>query len=352
MAATDDPPSGDKRISTHKLRAIDLEPGVRSAPEPRRRTPASGSGRVMAFADEDHTDVIGLATPPLARRAAELERQYIVSVLHGPQTGLTRALDQDSIVIGRAGGCDFVLDDTALSRRHCRIYRNTEGLVVEDLGSSNGTFLDGKMVSTPQRIDDGARIHLGRQTVLSLSRQDPLEQNAARQLYESAMRDALTGVYNRRSLDQRMREEFAYALRHKSSLSFLLLDLDHFKRINDTFGHPAGDAVLRHVGELVPRYLRREDVAARYGGEEFAIVARSIGVEGARTLGERIRKRIAEAPVTFGHQSIPITGSIGIATLDERKRYASADALLAAADQALYRAKEGGRNRCEDDRRD
>jgi two-component system cell cycle response regulator len=352
MAATDDPPSGDKRISTHKLRAIDVPPAVRSAPESRRRTPTSGSGRVIAFADEDHTDVIGIASPAIARRAAEVERQYIVSVLQGPQTGLQRALDQDSIVIGRATGCDFVLEDTALSRRHCRIFRAPEGLVVEDLGSSNGTFLDGQIVRTPQRIEDGARIQLGRQTVLALSRQDPLEQNAARQLYESAMRDPLTGVYNRRCLDQRMREEFAYAQRHKSSLSFFLIDLDHFKRINDTFGHPAGDAVLRHIGELVPRYLRREDVAARYGGEEFAIVARSIGVEGARTLGERIRKRIAEAPVIFGHQSIAVTASLGVATLDERKRYASADTLLAAADQALYRAKEGGRNRCEDDTRD
>ena len=291
--------------------------------------------------------LISLAPPGLAL-APDVDRGGTLAISAGRWRN--PALDQDSIVVGRAVGCDFVLEDTALSRRHCRIYRAPEGLVVEDLGSSNGTFVDGRVVGPRQPIEDGARIHLGRQTVLSLSRQDHLEQNAARQLYESAMRDPLTGVYNRRCLDQRLKEEFAYALRHRTSLTLIMLDLDHFKRVNDTYGHPAGDAVLRHLGDIVPRYLRKEDVAARYGGEEFAIVARSIGAEGARVLGERLRKRVAEAPVTFAQHTIAITASLGIATLDAHKAYDGAAALLSAADQALYRAKEAGRNRCEDDR--
>jgi two-component system cell cycle response regulator len=356
MAATDDPrrptppPPGDAsreaRLNALRKATGPVEPGKRP---PAAAIPTPQSGAVVTFAVEEHTDVIHLDSPNMAR-PRESERQFIVTVLSGPQTGLQRALDQPTVVVGRAPGCDFLLEDTALSRSHCLLGRSADGVFIEDLGSSNGTFVDGRLVQGRQRIEDGARIHLGRQTVLSLSRQDPLEQNAARQLYESAMRDPLTGVYNRRCLDQRSREELAYAQRHRSPLSLILLDLDHFKKVNDTYGHPAGDAVLRHLGDIIPRFLRKEDVAARYGGEEFAILARGIGVEGARVLAERLRKRIADAPVRFGQLTISITASVGVATMDAGKSYTDAAALLAAADEALYRAKGNGRNRTEDDR--
>jgi diguanylate cyclase (GGDEF)-like protein len=307
------------------------------------------SGFLASFDEEEDTDILQSGDSGL-RPISAGEHEYALTVLSGSQTGLHRTIDKEVIVVGRSPDCDFQLADTALSRRHCRIHRTPEGLIIEDLDSSNGTFVDGKQVQGRQRIAEGARIHLGRQTVLALLRQDPLAQQAARQLYESAMRDPLTGVYNRRYLDQRLQEEFAYAQRHASSLSLIILDLDHFKRINDTHGHPAGDAVLRHVGVLVPRYLRREDVAARYGGEELAVLARSIGSQGARSLGERIRRRVADTPVVFDGHTLAITTSVGIATFSPAKSYDRVGAFLAAADQALYRAKQGGRNRCEDDR--
>jgi diguanylate cyclase (GGDEF)-like protein len=162
------------------------------------------------------------------------------------------------------------------------------------------------------------------------------------------MRDPLTDLYNRRFFDQRLREEYAFASRHQRPLSVILLDLDHFKLVNDSHGHPAGDEVLRNVARLIKRCVRQEDVACRLGGEEFGVIVRIDGREGARAVAERMRKRIEETPVHFGGVLIPITASAGIATAAPPHMHESPTALLAAADRALYRAKDDGRNRCEE----
>ena len=173
---------------------------------------------------------------------------------------------------------------------------------------------------------------------------------AARQLYESSMRDPLTDLYNRRFFDQRLREEFAFATRHQAPLSVILLDLDHFKQVNDTWGHPAGDEVLRQVAGLIKRCVRKEDVASRFGGEEFAVVVRTESHEGARAVAERMRKRIEDTSIHHEGELILVTTSAGVATAAPPHMYESPSALLAAADQALYRAKAGGRNRSRADR--
>jgi two-component system, cell cycle response regulator len=280
------------------------------------------------------------------------ERQFILTVLAGPYMGLSREVDEPELVLGRGEGCSMLLNDPGLSRRHCRILKEGDKeaarLFIEDLDSSNGTFVDGEAVKGRRSLTEGARIHLGRHTVLSLSRQDALERDAARQLYESSMRDPLTELYNRRFFDQRLREEYAFASRHQRPLSVILLDLDHFKAINDTHGHPAGDEVLRQVARLVKRCVRQEDVACRLGGEEFGVIVRIDGREGARAAAERMRKRIEEAPVMFGGVEIRVTVSAGLATAAPSTMHDSPEALLAAADRALYRAKADGRNRCEE----
>ena len=158
------------------------------------------------------------------------------------------------------------------------------------------------------------------------------------------MLDALTGAYNRKHFAERLTSELAYAKRHKTPLSLLMFDLDHFKRINDTLGHLGGDHVLRSVAALVKKTLRAEDVFARYGGEEFAIIARGIDVEKAFLFGERVRAIIEMARLEFNKTPIPVTVSVGAASLvcctDP-----SADGLVAKADERLYAAKRGGRNR-------
>ena len=193
-------------------------------------------------------------------------------------------------------------------------------------------------------------MQIGRHTVLGIALQDLLEHSASRQLYEYSMRDPLTGIHNRRYFDQRLNEEFAYALRHRSPMSVFLVDLDYFKRINDTWGHPTGDRVLRHAAEIVQRCVRKEDVAARFGGEEFAMLARIQVPEGALALGERVRRRVERGSISQDGQHVRFTASVGIASTFSDRAYDSVAALLAAADRALYRAKASGRNRCVDDR--
>ncbi len=294
---------------------------------------------------DDGTDVFATAT---TAGSLSFDRRFIVTVLAGPQIGLACEVEAGEVVLGRGEGCTLVLNDPGLSRRHCRLVKQGDRVLIEDLGSSNGTFVDGEMVKGQRPLAEGARINLGRHTVLSLSRQDPLERHAARQLYESSMRDPLTELYNRRYFDQRLGEEHAFALRHQRPLSVILLDLDHFKRINDTHGHPAGDEVLRQVAQLIKRCVRQEDTSCRLGGEEFGVMVRVESKEGTRAVAERIRRRIADTPVSFGDQQITVTVSAGVATASAPHPYESPAALLAAADRALYRAKEQGRNRVEE----
>jgi two-component system cell cycle response regulator len=307
----------------------------------------------LATYGEDTTDLLEMGAQESVDERTD-RRQFILTVVAGPHTGFAKVIDQGAqgatsaeVVIGRAGTSDLILVDPGLSRRHCRIFAAPNGMMIEDLGSSNGTFVDGEAVYTPQALHEGARIHLGRHTLLTLSRQDPLEYEAARQLFETSMRDPLTDLYNRRFFDRRLHEEFAYAARHQTPLSIIVLDLDHFKRVNDTWGHPAGDEVLREVGALVRSCFRQEDVAFRLGGEEFAILVRGQTHTGARAAAERVRRVLADAVVPWEDQTIRFTASVGVATGMPGDTAESASALLNAADRALYRAKSGGRNRCE-----
>ena len=164
-----------------------------------------------------------------------------------------------------------------------------------------------------------------------------------RQLTEMVLLDGLTGLCNRRHLMERLSEEVLRAQRYRLPLSCLMLDLDHFKRVNDTYGHQAGDAVLRQFAGILRASARNVDVLGRYGGEEFTIVLPQTGPEGARTLAERIRQRVADTAFDIGGQTISCTTSVGVAAAPEGDIPAT-DWLIARADEALYRAKAAGRN--------
>ena len=298
-----------------------------------------------AFEDEA-TDVISLGDG--GRRRPEKRDRCTLTLLTGVEAGLVYSIDSEETVLGRSHGCRVRIEDSALSRRHCRILKRSEGFVIEDLGSTNGTFVESDAVREPRLLEDGARIQMGRDTVLKFSVQDELEMRATQRLYESAMHDPLTGVYNRRYLDDHLKAEFAFAARHGTSLSLLLIDADHFKRVNDTWGHAAGDTALRALAEHLLRSVRHEDMVARFGGEEFAVLAREITIEGALAVAERIRHLVEVTPVRLGDgQTVTITVSVGVVTMSGARRFPAADALLEAADDALYRAKEAGRNRSE-----
>ena len=193
-------------------------------------------------------------------------------------------------------------------------------------------------------LSDGDRIVIGNDSVLSYSVQDELEQKTALESYELTVRDALTQVFNRRHLDERLSSEFVYALRHGEALSLLVIDIDHFKLVNDTHGHPAGDEVLRKLGIAMLKTVRAEDIVARYGGEEFVVIARGIDTLGAMTFAERMRMEVEAMRIVRDGVEIRVTISIGVANTETTPQKA-AQGLFAVADGALYEAKRNGRNR-------
>lgn len=162
-------------------------------------------------------------------------------------------------------------------------------------------------------------------------------------LAEASNRDGLTGIYNRRFLESTLTKEFERTRRYGGNLSFFLLDLDFFKRINDTYGHLAGDEVLRQTSNRILQAIRAPDTAGRYGGEEFGVILPETPVAGARIVAERLRHAIASKPVMFNNIPIPITTSIGISEVHEG--IANYEALIHEADTALYKSKTDGRNR-------
>ncbi len=166
-------------------------------------------------------------------------------------------------------------------------------------------------------------------------------------LRELAFRDGLTGLYNHRYFQEVMEVEVERAERFGHQVTFMLIDLDYFKKVNDTFGHPAGDHVLQEVANMLIKLVRGCDIVARYGGEEFAIILPETGVSGAKVLAQRVRRGIEQMKIKYGKQFIPVTISCGLATSDFAVRGTTRATLIKDSDEALYKAKKNGRNRVE-----
>lgn len=239
----------------------------------------------------------------------------------------------------------MLIEDGGASRTHARVYETEEGrYVIEDLGSKNGTFVGGQRIERAE-LSSGDRIQLGPNVVMSFAIVDAQAERLTQELYESSVRDPLTRAYNRRYLLERLVSEIAFARRHKSRLALLILDIDHFKNINDSYGHLAGDDVLRELANLVQRMIRTEDVFARLGGEEFVVVVRGISHANVGRFAERLRIAVSELQVFSEGTTLRLTVSVGFALLEELPEESRvADGLLRLADERLYRVKSSGRN--------
>ena len=255
-------------------------------------------------------------------------------------------LDRAEMTIGRGSDADIMLDDEGVSRRHAKIVVRADGSVqLVDLNSTNGTFNNGDKVDVAA-LHDGDKIQIGSATILKFSYQDSYDEALQKNLYESATRDGLTRIYNKKYFMDTLKKEFAYCLRHRVSLSLVMADVDHFKRVNDTYGHQAGDYVLVRLAARINDTIRAEDVFARYGGEEFVVLLREAPEDKAFILAERLRRLIETTDFTFNGQQMKVTISAGIATLQDAE-YTDTEGFIAAADKHLYRAKQAGRNRVE-----
>jgi two-component system cell cycle response regulator len=277
----------------------------------------------------------------LVETGAAPEKACLV-VLRGRHAGQLFELGDNPALLGRGEDVQIQVDDTATSRHHARIEPSAIGYVIVDLESTNGTLVNGHKVSR-HVLRGGDRIQVGESTVLEFSYRDEVQTGVQRRLFESAIRDPLTGLHNRGYFLEALDEAFAHARRIERPLSLLLMDIDFFKRVNDTYGHAAGDAVLQQFAELIRSLVRREDVPTRYGGEEFVLMLRESGIPVCRLLGERIRTEVDKQRFQYEGIEMRLTVSIGGATYSNGN-YDSAARLLEAADVAVYEAKHAGRN--------
>jgi two-component system, cell cycle response regulator len=274
-------------------------------------------------------------------------RKGVFTVMSGLNAGQLLPIPVGKVVtLGRSSECTFAFDDVSLSRVHAQVMHISDEYIFHDPGSTNGSFVNDARMSGPHTLRDGDRVQLGSDTILRFSLIGAAEEEAMRRVYEAAMRDGLTGVYNRKHMDERLSAELAFALRHNTHLTIILLDIDFFKKVNDNYGHLGGDIVLKEVAQRLGNLLRSEDLLARYGGEEFLIAARGIDLRGGHQLAERLRLAIAQTPFDVGNQQrISVTISSGVASLVCCGGNFEKETLINVADSRLYQAKETGRNR-------
>lgn len=252
---------------------------------------------------------------------------------------------QDNFVVGRAVESQIFIDDGSVSRSHAKIeFRGTE-VIIMDLGSTNKTIVNGQALAplAPQILKNNDQVKTGN-VVFKFLDKGNIEAYAQRELFEKANRDALTGAYSKGALIERGPEVIKRSETLNEPLSVIVFDIDHFKKVNDTYGHAAGDMVLKELSRIIStKLVRANDFFARYGGEEFVLILSGTPVSAAIDIAERIRKTIQESEFVFESKKIPVTVSVGCAS--RKSEESSWDVLFERADKSLYSSKQNGRNR-------
>lgn len=276
----------------------------------------------------------------ISERAAEQSAALVV--IYGQDLGRKFDLTAQTSVIGRSSRSDIRVDQDSVSRSHARISLTGQQATIVDLGSTNGTLINDELVESVRELRNGDLIKVGR-TIFKYIAGGNIEGQYHEEIYRLTTTDGLTQVYNKRYLLETLDREVSRCHRYGRDLSLVMMDIDHFKDINDTLGHLAGDGVLRQLAQLIKANTRREDVFGRYGGEEFALVLPEIDVAGATITAEKARKLVEKQRFTFENEPIPVTVSCGVAGLSGE--VLQVEELIKRADQKLYQAKESGRNR-------
>jgi diguanylate cyclase (GGDEF)-like protein len=290
------------------------------------------------FMSDDQTRKANLAD--IQKNAPATESSLIE--INGPNLGRFYRLEQDLVTIGRDAGNTLPLDQENVSRFHCRIerVRATNTYFLEDLNSTNGTFLNDVPIRR-EKLRHGDLIKVGR-VVLKFISGGNSEALYHEEIYFMTITDGLTQVANKRHLMDFLEREIARAIRFGRPLSLVMFDIDHFKEINDTNGHLAGDHILKELCGLLSKLVRKEELLARYGGEEFVMVLPETGLSTASTIAEKARRMVEKHEFVFAGKKIAVTISLGVAELSPM----AADPInfIRAADERLYEAKRAGRN--------
>ncbi len=271
--------------------------------------------------------------------ASTTDRACLV-VIYGPELGKRASLLANIFEIGRSSRSDLMIDQESISRHHARITWEGGQHVIEDLGSTNGTFVNDQSI-TRRPLRDADQVKIGR-SILKYMSGDNIEANYHEEIYRLVTMDALTQAHNRRYFNEALEREFNRSLRYRRALSLILFDIDRFKAVNDTFGHVAGDSVLRQLSLVVKPRLREQDVFARIGGEEFAVLLPEVELAGARVAAEKVRKLVEGSRFLVENKEFGCTVSVGVTSFEPRIN--SPASLFENADRNLYAAKNGGRN--------
>lgn len=269
--------------------------------------------------------------------------QAFFLVLTGQEIGRLLRIGKSKVSFGRDYSCTFPIEDEEVSRRHAEAISEAGGVYLYDLKSTNGTLVNGRRIHR-RRLKNNDKIQIGGFTVFKFIFQDELESHFNEDLYNMASRDPLTKVYNKKHFHDRLSADFSHARRHKDFLSLIMIDIDNFKKINDTHGHIAGDALLYELVQLLLGQLRKEDILARFGGEEFILLLRSTDLESAIVVAEKLRKKIETFFFPMDKGKLKVTISMGIANFTG-DNFKSADEMMIRADHQLYQAKMKGKNR-------
>ncbi|MFO1518897.1 MAG: GGDEF domain-containing protein [bacterium] len=266
-----------------------------------------------------------------------------LSFMGGPSMGQLHLLKEGEHVVGRSKEASIVVLDDAISRQHFRLIVKNGQVEIEDLSSTNGTFVNGVRV-TRQLLHDKDTLQISSQTVMAFSYVTDLEAQKQTQIYKMANYDPVTQARTKYYFLDQIDQEFSHAKRKNIPLSLIIFDIDFFKKVNDTYGHPAGDFVLKKISDMTHQVIRTEDLFARYGGEEFVILMRETREEDAIRLADRLRQLIAHNPFEFEESRFKVTISAGVACSVDGN-FKNFDEMIKAADQYLYFAKQNGRNR-------
>lgn len=272
---------------------------------------------------------------------AEDGREGCLVIIYGDDLGRRVPLGPEPTIIGRSSKCDVQLDQESVSRNHARISRQRTNYVIRDLGSTNGTYVNDELVDEVV-LRDGDQLKVGR-TIFKFIVSGNMEAQYHEEIYRLMTVDGLTEMHNKRYFNEAIEREASRSRRYQRTFSLVLFDIDHFKHINDTYGHLAGDSVLRQLGALVRNRVRRDDVPSRTGGEEFAVILPEVSREGAMQLAEKLRAAVEASVFKFEGTQIPVTVSMGVA--EWVPAIADPQELVKLADEKLYEAKRTGRNR-------
>ena len=313
------------RRVTHKHSVFDGVPS--SKPESSPATEDKGGKTVLT---------------PIAKVKPKPEpRDACLVMIYGAELGKRHNIANGTFFIGRDEASDIIIDEEEISRRHCKVSSRKNQVVITDLGSTNGTSVNDDLVDERMLVD-GDLIRVGR-AVFKFLTSGNIETAYHEEIYNLSTTDGLTQLHNKRYLLEYLDREISRCHRYQRALSLIILDIDHFKRVNDIFGHLAGDYVLKHMSQAIRSNIRKEDMMARFGGEEFVIILPEVNSHGARYCAEKVRKLIETTDFMFDGSKLPVTVSLGVVFCTEEIR--DSMELIRRADFQLYEAKRQGRNR-------